>query len=82
MDRAQRAYRRAGIGLNVRFDVLPEADDVIALAVRDGFHFRRGRYDGATGTRAERGYGELAHNPLGIRPFGIRQRARHARDDR
>jgi hypothetical protein len=74
----QRATRRAWVGIVGRLDVAPEREDVAAMQVRDGFYFGRRRDDRAARACAMRGDGELAHDAFGIRPFGVRQRARHA----
>ena len=82
VDRAEPFAGRHRLDLALRLDVLPEGDDVPAVAVRAGIeqvgrrHDRRAR---ASRVRRDR---QLADHVVLGRPFRVRPPARDARDER
>ena len=82
VDRAEPLACRHRLDLALRLDVLPEGDDVPAVAVRAGIEQVGRRHDRRAGTSRVRRDRQLADHVVLGRPFRVRPPARDARDER
>jgi hypothetical protein len=82
VNRPQQSAGESRVDLTLRLHVAPEGHDPAVAAVRPWIELVRGWDHCGAGSRRMGRDGELAHEVLGMRPLGVGDCRRHARDDR